>query len=88
MINNGSVVAVCDEKVEIRDTTIEEINEKRDNLVPIACTPEDDNCGDDDFDEEWQIKLILFCKCKCFVKNDIKEIHFRCDITLNISCMY
>ena len=51
-INNGSVVAVCDEKVEIRDTTIEEINEKRDNLVPIACTPEDDNCGDDDFDEE------------------------------------
>ena len=52
LINNGSVVAVCDEKIEIRDTTIEEINEERDNLGPIACTPEDENCDDDDFEKE------------------------------------
>ena len=48
--NDGSV-AVCDENIEIRNQPIEEINQNRDNLGPIACTPEDENCDDDDFDE-------------------------------------
>ena len=42
---------MCDENIEIRDKSIEELNEMRDNLGPIACDPDDDRCDDDDFEE-------------------------------------
>ena len=48
--NNGDV-AVCDENIEIRNKAIEELNEMRDNLGPIACDPGDDRCDDEDFEE-------------------------------------
>lgn len=50
---NGDV-AVCDEYVEIRQTSIEELNEMRDDLGPLACDPDDDDysCDDDDFERK------------------------------------
>ena len=48
--NNGNSV-VCDENIEIRNTSIEELNEIRDNLGPMALNPEDDRSDGDDFDE-------------------------------------
>ena len=51
--SNGDV-AVCDEYVEIRQTSIEELNEMRDDLGPLACDPDDDDysCDDDDFERK------------------------------------
>ena len=42
---------MCDENIEIRNTSIEELNEIRDNLGPMALNPEDDRSDGDDFDE-------------------------------------
>ena len=57
LTNNGSV-AVCDENIEIRTTTIEEMSEttseeedeNRDELEPIVCNPGDENCNNNNFD--------------------------------------
>ena len=47
---NTGDVAVCDEKIEIRNKFIEALNEARDNLRPVICDPEDDRCDDEDND--------------------------------------
>ena len=48
--NNGDV-AVCDEDVEIRNLSIDALNEARDNLIPVICEPDDVLCDEDDFDD-------------------------------------
>ena len=47
--NNGDV-AVCDENVEIRNLSIDALNEARDNLIPVICDQDDDRC-DGDYDD-------------------------------------
>ena len=59
MTNDGDV-AVCDDNTEIRAITIEEMSEttteeegeNRDDLGPIVCNPEDENCSNDDFERK------------------------------------
>ena len=58
-VNNGDV-AVFDENTEILTSAIEEIGEmtteeegeNRDDLAPIVCNPEDENCNNADFDRK------------------------------------
>ena len=57
--NDGDVV-VCDDKTAIRAIIIEEMSEtttekegkNRDDLGPIVCNPEDENCNPADFDRK------------------------------------
>ena len=54
IVESGQImenVAVCDENIEIRNKSIEELNEVKDNLGPIACGPDDGRCDDDEFEE-------------------------------------
>ena len=57
--NVGDVV-VCDDNTEIpaitieemSETTTEEEGENKDDLGPIVCNPEDENCSEDDFERK------------------------------------
>ena len=57
--NDGDGV-VCDDNTAIHAITIEEMSEttneeegeNRDDLGPIVCNPEDENCSNDDFERK------------------------------------
>ena len=50
--NNGDVV-VCDEKIEVRQESIDALSEARDNLSPVLCDPEDPRCFEENFEDDF-----------------------------------
>ena len=40
----ATTVVVCDEKIEVRQESIDALSEARDNLSPVVCNPEDPRC--------------------------------------------
>ena len=72
--NNGDV-AVCDENVEIRNLSIDALNEARDNLIPVICGPDDVLCDEDDFDRKWNwfYFIIKYLKSLTFKFNNLSD---------------
>ena len=50
--NNGDV-AVCDERIEVRQESIDALSEAKDNLSPVACDPEDPRCFEENFQDDF-----------------------------------